>query len=767
MSKRKQKSFASFIIVMLLISQLFPGVATTYAEEGDLPDGVYEADYRYLKDGSSETSAAHGYLYVENTGRFIVEAEQIFFEHEITAENEGYIPYIGFRLPGYPKATISGADITGMDGYQEVEPSLVDQADENGNYVVRYELEEVTKAPDILIHVYMEGVHGFPGGVYDYWYNVQLEIDTSTLPIEVEADKTSLIDLIAEAEALFEAIPSSGTFIPNVISNGEHTYSTSQINNRLTNAKNVVNDPSASQAEVEAVSNNLQLAMDSVKRDQYFETGTLRFIVLDSIEEGAALSEHTGDFGDKAVILEQFGTHQARVNIPVVGMSDNLDIRSSMAPANGEVRETFVAPIQFVRKETEEISWYQASARHANADDSVWQGLSFLRYIDEGVEKEVYLSFNVSQLNELEELFLLAEAFNETAEIGTANGQFDADHDVQESLQSALEKAEQVSSNLAATRPEIAEAYERLDEALTEFLSIKQLEAGQYELQLADISEELADSVDSIYMNVDLDGTIDLEVTRREETTQVELVSQKHGEAVASRNEGGRTYLFSNVDLTHAYQLIVQHQGGQEQVFVTYFGMISSQVVEEAPPGNEEEPPGNEEDQPGNEEESPGNEEDQPGNEEEPPGNEEDQPGNEEEPPGNEEDQPGNEEESPGNEEDQPGNEEEPPGNEEDQPGNEEEPPGNEEDQPGNEEEPNDHGEVQIENEEEVTGDRDRLQEKSPDNGEKQATEESFNESSGEALPNTSTNLYVLLLLGSALFLLGGFAYLYMRKRLV
>ncbi|GAE29709.1 NEAT domain-containing protein [Alkalihalobacillus hemicellulosilyticus] len=728
----KQKSFASFIIVMLLISQLLPGVATTYAEKSDLPDGVYEADYRYLKDGSSETSAAHGYLYVENTGRFIVEAEQIFFEHEITAENEGYIPYIGFRLPGYPKATISGADITGMDGYQEVEPSLVDQADENGNYVVRYELEEVTKAPDILIHVYMEGVPGFPGGVYDYWYNVQLEIDTSTLPIEVEADKTSLIDLIAEAEALFEAIPPSGTFIPNVISDGEHTYSTSQINNRLTNAKNVVNDPSASQAEVEAVSNNLQVAMDSVKRDQYFETGTLRFIVLDSMEEDAALSEHTGDFGEEVAILEQFGTHQAWVNIPVVGMSDDLDIRSSMAPANGEVRETFVAPIPFVRKETEEIIWYQASVRHANADDSVWQGLTFLRYSDEGVEKEVYLSFNVSQLNELEELFLLAEAFNETAEIGTANGQFDADHDVQENLQSAMEQAGRVSSNLAATRPEIAEAYERLDEAITEFLSKKQLEAGQYELQLADISEELADYVDSIYMNVDEDGTIDLEVTRREETTQVELVSQKDGEAVASSDEGGRTYLFSNIDLTNAYQLTVQHQGGQEQVFVTYFAMISSQVVEEEPPGNEE---------------------DQPSNEEEPPGNEEDQPSNEEEPPGNEEDQPSNEEEPPGDEGDQPSNEEEPPVNGGDQSGNEEDPPGN--------------GGGQLENEEEVNGDEDRLQEKSPDNGEKQATGESSNESSGKVLPKTSTNLYMLLLLGSAMILLGGFAYLYMRKRLV
>jgi 5'-nucleotidase / UDP-sugar diphosphatase len=132
-------------------------------------------------------------------------------------------------------------------------------------------------------------------------------------------------------------------------------------------------------------------------------------------------------------------------------------------------------------------------------------------------------------------------------------------------------------------------------------------------------------------------------------------------------------------------------------------------------------------------------------------------PGDEEEIPGDNEETPGDNEETPGDNEETPGDNEETPGDNEETPGDNGETPGDNGGTPGdNGETPGDNGETPGDNGE-TPGDNGETP------GDKGATPGTNNNADGNALPNTATNMYTMIVAG-AILLAAGIGFLVFRK---
>ncbi|WP_028553033.1 NEAT domain-containing protein [Paenibacillus sp. UNC451MF] len=183
-----KQSIAFCLSLALFLSSLFTALHfhVTPAEAAvTLPDNVYQVSYLYVKDGTSSDSAANLYLSVHNSGKLIVQNGKITFEHEITPQYYGYFQYLAFRNPGAAKAVINTSTNTaqGTEGYTlfPVRPAN----NGTGNLITTIHIEDITKKQDVLMHVVIKDAPEFGNGFhYDYWYNVQLDINTKDLPLE-------------------------------------------------------------------------------------------------------------------------------------------------------------------------------------------------------------------------------------------------------------------------------------------------------------------------------------------------------------------------------------------------------------------------------------------------------------------------------------------------------------------------------------------------------------------------------------------------------
>ncbi|NQX59835.1 NEAT domain-containing protein [Paenibacillus qinlingensis] len=171
------------LIVGLIFSPLGLHASTAHAAAAatTAPDGVYTVDYLYLVNELDSVSVANTYLKSPGQkGTLRIQNGKAVFEHEVSETNYSYFPYLGYRLDGKDKAVISTDPAThnevalGIEGYQGV--TAVRGNGEHANYLVTYNVSDITKKQDILMHV------NIPDFNYNHWYNVQLKIDLTTVP---------------------------------------------------------------------------------------------------------------------------------------------------------------------------------------------------------------------------------------------------------------------------------------------------------------------------------------------------------------------------------------------------------------------------------------------------------------------------------------------------------------------------------------------------------------------------------------------------------
>ncbi|MCS7460317.1 NEAT domain-containing protein [Paenibacillus doosanensis] len=267
MKSNRKQSIAIWLSLALFLSSFFSAfhinTGTALAAEA-ITDGEHAAQYRYLKDNTNESSAANPFMSVENSGKLIVQNGKIQFEHQITKSNYNYFQYLGFRKPGAAKAVINPVtqEIQGMDGYQTV--PVRDASDSSGNKIVTYDVEDIAKKPDVLMHIVIKNDPAYPGLDYDYWYNVQLSINTgdeecATIDQPVTFNLEQLQSLVAESKSV-TASTYEGTNL------GEYpTGSKQQLNTNISLAEEYIASGNPSPELINSVYNALTKALDTYK----------------------------------------------------------------------------------------------------------------------------------------------------------------------------------------------------------------------------------------------------------------------------------------------------------------------------------------------------------------------------------------------------------------------------------------------------------------------------------------------------------------------
>lgn len=122
--KSLKKTIAMLVAFVMLLTVIVPGPAMADNSTAVIPDGEYPVPYRYVKDGTTQTSAANTYV-LPNTGKLIVQDGQVKFEHEVEKSIYTTFAYLGARKAGAAKAVIGynedGTEsAAGLEGYLPV-----------------------------------------------------------------------------------------------------------------------------------------------------------------------------------------------------------------------------------------------------------------------------------------------------------------------------------------------------------------------------------------------------------------------------------------------------------------------------------------------------------------------------------------------------------------------------------------------------------------------------------------------------------------------
>ncbi|WP_338553020.1 NEAT domain-containing protein [Paenibacillus sp. KS-LC4] len=172
--KKQYTKVVALLLAFVLMLQVASIGPIAQAATTTVPDGEYPISFRYLKDNTNETSVLEQMVVVQNTGKLIVKDGKAQFENEFYKYTA--FKHFSSRMDGQEKATINGQTITGLDGYAPVTPILLGDGTNPDSAKARIDIADLSKRQDILVHVVI------PAASYDNWYNLQLDLDTTTLP---------------------------------------------------------------------------------------------------------------------------------------------------------------------------------------------------------------------------------------------------------------------------------------------------------------------------------------------------------------------------------------------------------------------------------------------------------------------------------------------------------------------------------------------------------------------------------------------------------
>lgn len=486
MTKLFKKTMALLITFVLLLSAIHIGPVSAADTVTKVADGVYSIPYRYVKNGTSVTSAANFFM-IPDTGKLIISNGKAKLEHEIKKTDYATFAYFGSRIAGKEKAVIKEETgkvpvVNGIEGYQLVTSR---QASDANNIIVQVDVEDIGKVQDILMHIDdKQNVFKLPEP-YNYWYNVGLELDISKLTTtnETVVDKEGLKQLIEQAQTTMTLANNNkaGTAeggASSVVSDKEYetlaplTYLTTQKDN----ASVVVANSNATVKNVTDAYDALKIAIDRVYYQQFLASSAniMVFDTLDTTAETATRSVYSNEFKQSAVVLQQKGSgtsfYKAYAKITFVNpVSEPIVKYSTPNGSTGLYKLTSTGLTGVIVNKSSDVQnrTYQVLARDENANDQIWKGYSWINYTVNSVSRSVYVSYNVDQLAALNASIDAAKQLNNTAVTGTALGQYPASAKVK--LLQAIGQAEAVGSKIAASRPSIASAAKALQTAVDAF----------------------------------------------------------------------------------------------------------------------------------------------------------------------------------------------------------------------------------------------------------------------------------------------------------
>ncbi|MFC3803918.1 NEAT domain-containing protein [Cohnella sp. GCM10012308] len=254
--KTRIRKWALVALAALLLLSL-PQLGTAAGSTATVKDGEYtDVPYKYLKDGTTDTSAANEFMWVEHSGRLVVGNGKTTFYHKVPNASANWIVYLAYRKAGQPKATISGNVVTGMEGYQPFSRSS------GGQLEVSAELEQGADTVDVLMHIIVPGID------YDNWYNAQLKFEAAGLPTETGGEPggeapvytlEQLNDQISAAQAVYGSAVVGDAY-------GQYPSNSKVLFNlQIGSARDKANNPSSSPAEISSAYVDLTHAINTFK----------------------------------------------------------------------------------------------------------------------------------------------------------------------------------------------------------------------------------------------------------------------------------------------------------------------------------------------------------------------------------------------------------------------------------------------------------------------------------------------------------------------
>lgn len=273
MNKQLGKILALLTAFAIVLS-LVPGGAgqAGAAAAITVPDGEYPIHFRILKDGSEEDSYASAYL-EPGPGKLIVKNGK--YEFVSKWNNYDWFAFWGSLKPGRQKSA-DADDYTPATPISAEDHTVTDRGpvpgvptEVKGYYgTISLPVEDITKKQELLMHIVIKDLYlGGQPFAYDHWYNAQLLLDTTGIPIvpagsggekgSANITKDQLNEKLSVAQQVYETTEeglSDGLYYPG---------SKTSLYLAIAAAREAADDPDAAAEAISKAYDSLVLALEN------------------------------------------------------------------------------------------------------------------------------------------------------------------------------------------------------------------------------------------------------------------------------------------------------------------------------------------------------------------------------------------------------------------------------------------------------------------------------------------------------------------------
>ncbi|MBB6633138.1 NEAT domain-containing protein [Cohnella thailandensis] len=304
MNRLFKKSVSLFVALGLLFSLLQIGQAAA-ATVVKVPDGEYSVPFRALKDNSEDNSAAAAFMEL-NSGKLIVEGGQMTLLFKVN--NYEWYRYFGHLTPGKSKS-LDPADYTESTPLS-TEPGVDLFGSPMEEYYATFSVpvESLTERIEMLMHIIVKAIN------YDNWYNVQLSLDTSKLPL-IPADSGGGAGV---PEAALEQLDEQISVVQSVYEGTTEGYadgdyypgSKVSLYSAILSAQETANDAEATPEQITQAYNDLVTALANHERLKVaVDRAALQQLITEATDYAdniKIVGSHTGTAanGNNAVVWE-------------------------------------------------------------------------------------------------------------------------------------------------------------------------------------------------------------------------------------------------------------------------------------------------------------------------------------------------------------------------------------------------------------------------------------------------------------------------------
>lgn len=325
------------------------------------------------------------------------------------------------------------------------------------------------------------------------------------------ADRSEINQFVSTLNTFMTKVKRGGTSEGNPGADGVSAgtvageYYTSSVNflaQAIERAQQVIDNAAATDEQIQMQINALNYNYNTLLETQYVNVEPIEFFVLDTRAYTTEQSKYANEIVPEADIIVQkkyestYGGFFANLTFNVTDIENDLVTTSIGMAGSGDIYimepnpfVTIKAPlVSTLSTDTQKVFQHLYAYYYEDIATSNWKGHTYISYTrdSDGEQRKLYLSFNVEQLRQLQQSVSQAKALLEKSTSSNT--------DAITAFEQEIQAIEQVSKNLAATRPEIKAALETLAAAIIEYK--KHAEYNEY-FTVINQAEHTVSSIDS------------------------------------------------------------------------------------------------------------------------------------------------------------------------------------------------------------------------------------------------------------------------------